>query len=329
MMLITPENIAALVIVFALIIYVLTGGADFGGGVWDLFARGKRAHAQRELIANVLAPIWEANHIWLILMIVLLFVIFPKAYSTILTFLHFPTSVMLFGIVLRGSAFVFRKYDEDGDKYRHIWSLCFAIGSIITPFFLGDILGAITIEQRSLNELLWSWIHPFPIFCGFLTLAICAYLAAVYLCSETHNADLQDDFRLRAFISGLVLLALTFGGTVIAYFESINLFYELVEGIFSIPLQSITIGSALLVLWFLYKKKFFWARIFAMLQVVALLFGWMITQYPDLITGHLSIADAAAPQNVIIITLAILGVGILFLAPSLIYLYVIFFGKYR
>jgi len=325
----TPENIVALIIVFSLIIYILTGGADFGGGVWDLFARGKRANAQRELIAHVLAPIWEANHIWLILIVVLMFVVFPKAYSTILTFLHFPITIMLIGIVLRGSAFVFRKYESDADKMRELFSLVFAIGSIITPFFLGIILGAITIEQPSLEALLWSWFQPFPMFCGLLTLMVCAYLAAVYLINETLDPALKQDFRIRALISGSILLILTLLGTLIAFFEAPILFHELVLGEYSIPLQILTIVSAVVALVCLKKNEFKLARIFAMSQVVFILLGWMITQYPDLIAGHLSIAAAAAPKNVIVITLVILGVGSLLLAPSLAYLYIVFFGKNR
>lgn len=325
----TPENIVALIIVFSLIIYVLTGGADFGGGVWDLFARGRRTKAQRDLIANVLAPIWEANHIWLILIIVLMFVVFPKAYSTILTFLHFPITIMLFGIVMRGSSFVFRKYDENGDKYKRYWSLFFAVGSIITPFFLGLILGSVTVEQPSLNDLFWSWVKPFPIFTGLLTLVICAYLAAVYLILETDEPGLKEDFRTRALFSGVMLFVFTIAGTVLAYFEARNLFYELVEGEFAIPLQLSAALSAMLALYFLFHRAYKRARIFAMLQVVFILFGWMITQYPDLITGHLTIAAAAAPTNVIIVTLIILGIGSAVMLPSLIFLYVVFIGKNR
>jgi cytochrome d ubiquinol oxidase subunit II len=325
----TAENLIALIMVFSLIVYVLTGGADFGGGVWDLLATGKRAPEQRKLIANVLAPIWEANHIWLILMIVLLFVDFPKAYSTILTFLHFPTTIMLFGIVLRGSAFVFRKYDEDGDKYKKIWSLLFAIGSIVTPFFLGIVLGAITIDQPSLKDYVGSWVQLFPMFTGLLTLAICAYLAAVYLTLETNDEGLKEDFRIRALISGVSLLLLTVAGTVIAYYNARYLFHELTEGEFAIPLQFITLFSALAALVFLYRRKYQWARVFAVIQVVVLLFGWMITQYPDLITGHLTIAQAAAPYNVLIATLLILGFGSLILVPSFIYLFIVFRGRYK
>jgi len=326
---ITPENIIALIMVLSLIIYVLTGGADFGGGVWDLLARGKRATAQRNLIANVLAPIWEANHIWLILLIVLMFVAFPKVYTTILTFLHFPTTIMLFGIVLRGSAFVFRKYDTERDRNKKLWSMVFAIGSIIAPFFLGLILGAITIEQPNLKNLFSSWLRVFPIFTGLLTVVICAYLAAVYLILETSDHELKEDFRLRAIISGFILVIMVILGPVLAYFEVGNLFYELVESEFSLPLQLLTAMASFLALYSLIKRKYQWARVFAILQIVLILFGWMITQYPDFITGHVSIADAAAPENILIATLVVLGVGSLILAPSFIYLFTVFFGKNR
>lgn len=325
----TPENIIALIIVLSLIVYVLTGGADFGGGVWDLFASGRRANAQRDLIAKVLAPIWEANHIWLILIIVLMFVAFPTAYSTILTFLHFPTTIMLFGIVLRGSTFVFRKYDEGSDKNKKLWSLLFAIGSIISPFFLGLILGAITIEQPNLNDLFFSWVQPFPIFTGLLTLVICAYLAAVYLILETSDEGLKQDFRWRALCSGILLLIFTILGMVIAYFEARNLFYELIEGEYSIPLQIITFLAAISALLCLYKHEYQLARFFAICQVILILFGWMITQYPDLITSHLSIANAAAPRNVLITALTVLGIGSLILAPAFIYLFLVFKGRNR
>lgn len=325
----TAENLVALTMVLSLIVYVLTGGADFGGGVWDLFARGKRASSQRKLIANVLAPIWEANHIWLILIVVLMFVAFPKAYSTVLTLLHFPTTIMLFGIVLRGSAFVFRKYHEDGDRMRHFFSLIFAIGSIITPFFLGVILGAITIEQPNLNDLFSSWVKPFPLFTGLLTLGICAYLAAVYLTLETTDQELIEDFRRRAMLSGVILIILGISGIVLAYYEARYLFYELVQGQFAIPLQILTIASAISALIFLYRRLYQWARISSIIEVTLILFGWMITQYPDLITGHLRIVDAAAPKNVLVATLMVLLIGSLILAPSFVYLFFVFRGRNR
>ncbi len=156
----------------------------------------------------------------------------------------------------------------------------FAIGSIITPFFLGMILGAITVEQPTLDSLFMSWVQPFPIFTGLLTLVICAYLAAVYLINETNHHALQEDFRTRALISGVALLFLTILGTVVAYFEAPILFHELTRGQYSIPLQVLTGVVAIGALLCLVTRQFQLARIFAILQVVLILKGWMITQIP-------------------------------------------------
>ena len=134
----------ALAIVGALILYVLTGGADFGGGVWDLLARGPRATAQRALIDRAIAPVWEANHVWLILVVVLLFGAFPPAFSALATGLHLPLTALLVGIVFRGSAFVFRKYGGGGRAASRRWGVVFAVASLVTPICLGVTIGAVT-----------------------------------------------------------------------------------------------------------------------------------------------------------------------------------------
>src|SRR5678815_2437613 len=137
------ETIIAGVMIAALVLYALLGGADYGGGVWDLFALGKRQREQRALIADAISPVWEANHVWLILVIVVLFTAFPPAFAAIATALHIPITLLLIGIVLRGTAFTFRTYDVQRDDVQRRWSLIFSIASIITPILLGTILGAI------------------------------------------------------------------------------------------------------------------------------------------------------------------------------------------
>src|SRR5690349_24769191 len=129
--------------VAALVLYALLGGADYGGGVWDLFAFGPRARRQRQLIAEAISPVWAANHVWLILVIVVLFTAFPPAFAAIATALHIPITLLLIGIVLRGTAFTFRTYDVQRDNVQRRWSLVFSIASIITPVLLGTTLGAI------------------------------------------------------------------------------------------------------------------------------------------------------------------------------------------
>ena len=143
---VSPAEAVAVVMLLALVIYALFGGADYGAGVWDLLARGPRATAQRELIAHAIGPVWEANHVWLIIVIVLLFTGFPSAFSAIMTTLHVPLSLMLIGIVLRGSAFTFRSYDNSEVGKRR-WNRVFSIPSVVTPMLLGAVIGAIATGQ--------------------------------------------------------------------------------------------------------------------------------------------------------------------------------------
>src|SRR6266516_2058605 len=201
--------IVAFFILASLIVYALMGGADFGGGIWSLLAFGVRAQRQREAIADAIAPIWEANHVWLTLVIVLLFTGFPGAFATIMTALNIPMTVMLLGIVLRGSAFVFRKYDVEKERR---WSGVFGMASFLTPFFRGMILGALTtgqirVEQgRLLTGFMAGWLTPFALSCGMFALGLFAFLAATYLTLDTRDEpDLQEDFRRRSLWSGLAL----------------------------------------------------------------------------------------------------------------------------
>src|SRR5260370_18258714 len=208
----------------ALIIYALLGGADYGGGVWDLFAFGKRAPAQRALIAQAIGPVWEANHVWLILVIVILFTASPPAFAAISTALHIPLTLLLVGIVLRGTTFTFRANDVKRDDVQRRWSLVFSIASIITPLLLGIVLGAIasgTIRVENgvvVSGFLKSWLAPFPFAVGFFALSLFAFLAAVYLTVEASYYELQEDFRLRALIAGfavgiLALIVFLLAGT--------------------------------------------------------------------------------------------------------------------
>src|SRR5690349_17011908 len=201
----TPAALVAGAIAASLNIYAVTAGADFGGGVWDLLASGDRKDRQRSLIAEAIAPIWEANHVWLILVVVLLFTAFPPAFAQLMTVLHIPLSLLLLGIVLRGSAFTFRSYDSRRDSVQRRWGRIFAITSTVTPLLLGTILGAIATgdvgEQSPTSGTSFAsayvapWLSPFPIAVGALALVLFAFLAAVYLTVEAEDDALRDDFR--------------------------------------------------------------------------------------------------------------------------------------
>lgn len=163
------ELIIAAVMVIALLLYALLAGADFGGGMWDMLAFGPRARQQREAIAEAIGPVWEANHVWLILVIVLLFSAFPPAFAAIMTALHIPITVVLIGIVLRGSTFMFRKYDAQDDATHRQWSTLFSISSFLTPLFLGMTLGGLASGEIRVSDgvvqsgFFVGWTSPFSV----------------------------------------------------------------------------------------------------------------------------------------------------------------------
>lgn len=324
-------DILAAVLALSLNAYVLFGGADFGGGVWDLLASGRRRQRQREVIAQALGPIWEANHVWLILAIVLTFTCFPPVYARLGTVLHIPLTLMLVGIVLRGSAFTFRTYDSQRDSTQRRWGRIFASASVITPILLGVSIGAVAsgrvTEERTgsfVQQYVEPWLTPFAFSVGLLTLVLFAFLAAVFLTLETRDRELCDDFRRRAlgagvalfFASGLVLLLSP--GAAPLVLEG------MVESPWAIPLHLATAATAIAVLAALWYRRFRLARIGAGLQVSLIFWGWPLAQYPLLVPPDLSVARAAAPETTLRLVLIILGVGALVLLPSLWYLFQIF-----
>ncbi|MDZ7592527.1 MAG: cytochrome d ubiquinol oxidase subunit II [Rubrivivax sp.] len=204
------------VTLLALNAYVVLGGADFGAGVWDLLARGRRADRQRAVIAEGIGPIWEANHVWLILVIVLLFGCFPPVYAHLSVVLHIPLVLMLIGIVLRGSAFTFRAYDSTNSPVQKHWGRVFSIASTITPVLLGMCVGALVSGALAVPagaDLRRAVRHALDVrrsrvVVGLLTLAVFAFLAAVYLTLEARDEDLQEDFREMAIGAAMAVAAL-------------------------------------------------------------------------------------------------------------------------
>jgi cytochrome d ubiquinol oxidase subunit II len=324
-------DVLAAVLGLSLNAYVLFGGADFGGGVWDLLASGPRRNRQREVIAHAIGPIWEANHVWLILAIVLTFTCFPPVYARLGTLLHIPLSLMLVGIVLRGSAFTFRTYDSQHDAVQRRWGRIFSSASVITPVLLGVSIGAIAsgrVQEAGIGSFVQQyvepWLTPFAFSVGLLTLVLFAFLAAVFLTLETRDRELCDDFRRRAlgagvalfFVSGLVLL--------LARGQAPLVVTGLVASSWAIPLHLATAVTAVAVLMALWYRRFRLARLGAGLQVSLIFWGWPLAQYPLLVPPDLSVASAAAPDTTLRLVLIILGVGALVLLPSLWYLFQIF-----
>ena len=327
-------NLLAAALVVALNAYVLLGGADFGGGVWDLLASGPRRQQQRALIADAIGPIWEANHVWLILVIVLLFTGFPAAFARLTTVLHIPLLLMLVGIVLRGSAFTFRSYDSRRDAVQRRWGRVFAIASAVTPMLLGIVIGAIASDAvrdpaalgsaSFVDVYVRSWLSPFTVGVGALALALFAFLAAVYLTLEATDDALREDFRRRALGAAGAVFLVAFLDLYLAASGAPRLGAVLTAGPLAWALHAATaavaIGAIVALAWRWYRA----ARLCAAAQVSLILWGWAAAQFPLLVPPDMTIAGSAAPAPTLELLLAALVAGFVVLAPSLWYLFRVF-----
>lgn len=334
-----PELIAGLMVV-ALNAYALTGGADFGGGVWDLLATSPRRDAQRAQIAESLAPIWEANHVWLIVVVVVLFTAFPTAFQQIVIVLHIPLTIMLVGIVLRGSAFVFRAYGARTTAQRDRWGSIFAVASVVTPFVLGMAIGALAtgdvgaaarhVDGGSIafaDVFVSPWLGIFPVTTGLFALALFAFLAAVYLAYGATDDDLREVFRRRALVSAGVVLVLAIATLVISYREAPRVARGIAGSVWAVPLHVLTGVAAVIALAALVRRAYGAARIAAAAQVTFILWGWVLAQYPFIVPETTTIRDAAAPRETLSLLFIGLAVGTLILAPALRYLFRLFGGE--
>src|SRR5882672_9636221 len=188
----------------ALLLYLLLGGADFGAGIIELFTSDNNKNRTSRKMTRTIGPIWEANHMWLIIVIVILFTGFPEIYSTFSTYLHIPLLIMLMGIIARGTAFAFRHYDAVEDNMQKVYNIIFRYSSFVTPFFLGIIAASAvsgTINPKAENFMdayIFSWLHFFSVSVGLFTVSICGYLAAIFLIGETETEDERKRYIIKA-----------------------------------------------------------------------------------------------------------------------------------
>jgi cytochrome d ubiquinol oxidase subunit II len=325
------ESAVAICILLSLILYALMGGADFGGGIWDLLAAGPRAPRQRQAIAEAIGPIWEANHVWLILVVVLLFTGFPGGFAAMMTALNIPLTAMLLGIVLRGSAFIFRKYDANAAHRR--WSTLFGLSSVLTPFLQGVTLGALAtgkirlVDGQVVTGFFAGWLTPFALACGVFALGLFAFLAATYLTVDTvDQPDLQNDFRLRALWSGSALAPIALLVLLTSKEGAPEMFHGLTRwwALLLLASTSFFAWAALVALW---RRRFALARLAAIGQVTLILVGWSVAQYPDLVTPDVTVVNAHAPERTLHLLVLALGIGAVVLLPSLAFLFHLFKGK--
>jgi cytochrome d ubiquinol oxidase subunit II len=329
-----PEPAVALefacgaILLLGVILYAVLGGADFGGGIWDLLARGPRADEQRRVIAHAIGPIWEANHVWLIFVIVLVFTIFPPVFAALSIALYIPFSLALLGIVFRGAAFIFRTPARGVAYGPTPWDHTFAIASTVTPVFFGMAAGAVAsgqirvVDGEVTSDLWRTWLAPFPFIIGLLALTTCAYLAAVYLTVET-TGELQEDFRRRALGAGAIFALLAAIALPFARVEAPWIWHGLTNRA-AIIVVPIGIALALLSGWAVYQRRYLLARTLAIAEVALLLVGWALAQYPYLVVPDLTFANAAASPAMMRAALIVFGIGALFLLPSLWLLFTVF-----
>jgi cytochrome bd ubiquinol oxidase subunit II len=316
-----PLLATAIITLLAIACYAIFGGADFGGGVWDLLATGPRKGLQRSTVSHAIGPVWEANHVWLIFIIVIMFTCFPPVYADVATGLNTPFSLALIGIVLRGAAFVFRNYATDSPSLAQTWTVVFGATSIIAPFFLGDAIGAVATGT-------YAWTSPFALAVGLFSVALCAQAAAVFLLRETNIPQLQADFRRRAIGSTVAVWVLGLVPMLLAKTAQPSFFTALTGPSARIAIVvAMLLGVVTMVL--VARGQDILARLAVGAEFLAVLIGWFGAQAPNLVPGHWTLASAASPPATLATFLVIVAVGMALLVPSMILMFMIFKGPER
>ncbi len=314
------------VMVAGLTAYALLAGADFGGGVWDLLARSHEAGDVRTLVAGALGPVWEANHVWLIFVIVAMFSGFPPAFGVVGSTLELPLALALVGIVLRGAAYVYRAYGDGGAGPDHWWGHVFAAASTITPFALGISGAALATGDLSPDDPAAPLTSPFGLVAGVFAVVATAFLAAVYLCRDAASSPAAEHlvpyFRRRALGGAVTAGALATVLLPLLWRDAPVVASRFTER--ALPFVALSAAGGIAALALVWRRRFTLARLAAGLAVAAVLWGWAAAQYPDLVVGHTTVTDAAAPTANIHALLLAIGGGIVALVPALLTLFRLF-----
>lgn len=321
-----PE-LAAAAIVVGLTAYLVLGGADFGAGFWDLTAGGARRGARvRGMIKIAMGPVWEANHVWLIFVLVVFWTAFPVAFGSVTSTLYVPLFAAAVGIIFRGAAFALRGEAATIAEARALGA-AFAVSSVLVPFFLGAAVGGIASGRvpvgNASGDALTSWWNATSVLVGALTVATGAHLAAVFLAADSVRAgqpDLVRAFRARALGSGLAAGALAIAGLLVVREDARSLFDGLTSG-GGLALVLASGLAGVVTLGLEWRNRFELARYTAAVAVGSIVAGWAIAQRPDLLPGELTLDQAAASDATLLVLLISVAVGMLVLLPSLRYLF--------
>lgn len=300
-------NVVIIFLCASLLLYLLLGGADFGAGIIEMFTSAKNKSRTRRIAYRAIGPVWEANHMWLIIFIVVLFVGFPDIYATMTTYLHIPLLLMLLGIILRGTAFIFRHYDAVKDNMQVVYNKIFVYSSFITPLLLGMIAGAVIAGRINpdADNFYMLYVSPwFNWFCfavGLFTVALCGFLAAIYLVGEASSPYDEKRFIRKAGVINLLTIAAGALVFITARLEGLHFW----SWLFMDPVGRYMIIAALLslaVLWYylLKGRRKILLRLLAGFQVTMILLAIGYHNFPDFMIlengEHLSLLQHTAPE---------------------------------
>ncbi|HEU5141670.1 MAG TPA: cytochrome d ubiquinol oxidase subunit II [Solirubrobacterales bacterium] len=321
----SKADAAAAILWIGATLYTLFGGADFGGGFWDLIAGdAERGERPRELIQRSLTPVWEANHVWLIFIIVILWTGFPEAFGALTSTLYVPLALAALGIVMRGAGFAFRKSIR-GLEARRAMGATFAVSSLLTPFFMGTVIGAVAagnVPAEGNGDAFSTWLEPLPLLIGALFIATGSYLAGVFLIADARRAgdeELEGYFEHRALLAGIVAGLLAVAAGFVLREEAPYLYDRLVAEGLPLVAASALCGLAVLVLLANGARR--GLRPLAAGAVVAVVWGWGVAQFPYLLPTSLRIGESAAPDPTLTAILVVFAAAAVVVVPALALLY--------
>jgi cytochrome d ubiquinol oxidase subunit II len=320
------DEAVAIVLFFGVTAYAVFGGADFGAGFWDLIAGGaERGKRPRALIDHSIGPVWEANHVWLVFCLVVLWTGFSEAFASITLTLFVPLALVAFGIVLRGSSFAFRKTLVKTSQQR-MFGAIFAISSVIVPYCMGAVAGAIASGRvpagGEAGDPVDSWINPTSILGGVLAVCTVSYLASVYLIWDARRLDhgpMVEYFRRRAVVAAIVTGIVAFVGIFVLNSDAEYVYDGLTSRALPLVILSALCGLGSLILLLREAQRF--ARLLAIGAVVSVIWAWGVAQWDYILPESLTIADAAAPSATLATVLVVFGIAAVVVLPSLGLLY--------
>jgi cytochrome bd ubiquinol oxidase subunit II len=318
----------AVVLFIGVTAYALFGGADFGAGFWDLVAGGaERGERPRAVIGHSIGPVWEANHVWLIFTLVMLWTAFSEAFASITLTLFVPLSLAALGIVLRGSSFAFRK-EVVRTSSRRNFGAAFASASVLVPFCMGAVAGAIASGRvpagGKAGDTWSSWLNPTSLLGGVLAVVVCAYLAAVYLVFDARrlgDAEMTEYFRQRAVVAAIVAGAVALIGVFVLYNDARYVFDGLTSRALPLVVVSGVSGIGSLVL--LLRQRHAGARLLSMGAVASVVVAWGVAQWPYLLPESLKVSQAAAPEATLVALLIAFAAAAVIVLPAIGLLYVL------